>query len=183
MLSDSDIKDELGSAIDIFPRPDGKDIQPASVDLHISNEFATYSDEPATIDLRDRLTWPPMTTVLTPEFVLHPHQFALATTRETISLRDSVAAKIEGRSSFGRLGLLVHATAGFIDPGFRGQITLELYNLSRHPFVLREGDAICQVVFHHLHTSCREPYGAARGSKYQDQEGVQLSLAGLKVEL
>jgi dCTP deaminase len=101
----------------------------------------------------------------------------LGHTMETITLSDRVAARLEGRSSYGRLGLVIHSTAGFIDPGFTGQITLEMSNLAPHPIVLRPGTRIGQVCFIPLTSPAESPYGIRGGSKYQGQTGATASRA------
>jgi dCTP deaminase len=108
---------------------------------------------------------------------LFPRDFCLATTEEYIRVPDDLVARVEGKSSLGRLGLTCHATAGFIDPGFEGRITLELYNMNPNPIVLRPGRAICQLSFMTLTEPAERPYGHPDlGSKYQGQKTTQESL-------
>nr|WP_269744692.1 dCTP deaminase [Plesiocystis pacifica] len=104
--------------------------------------------------------------------------FALGTTLERVRVPADLVARVEGRSSIGRLAVVVHATAGFIDPGFEGQITLELSNLGRCAVKLYPGMRISQIVFHEMKSPAERPYGAARGSKYQGQEGPVASRIG-----
>lgn len=107
-------------------------------------------------------------------FVLHPGEFALGATAETIALPADLAARVEGKSTLGRLGLMTHSTAGWIDPGFRGQITLELHNVATLPIRLRPGMAIGQLCVFQTSSPASQPYGhPALGSRYQDQDGPQ----------
>ena len=109
-------------------------------------------------------------------FILHPGEFVLGTTLETIHLGDDVVARLEGKSSLGRLGLLIHSTAGFIDPGFHGQVTLELSNVANLPIAIYPEMKIGQVSFYQMTTAAEHPYGsAALGSKYQGQTGPTAS--------
>jgi dCTP deaminase len=148
-------------------------VQPASVDLRLGNSFRVFHNHRVTaIDLRD----PP--TNLTEEvvieegdpFAIHPGEFALGRTLERVELPDDVVARIEGKSSLGRLGLIVHATAGFVDPGFKGTLTLEITNLTRVPIKLYAGLLIAQLSFMALDAPAEHPYGSeALGSHYQGQ--------------
>jgi dCTP deaminase len=146
-------------------------IQPASVDLLLGYQFRVIeAANTKFVDLNDRSTYRDLTKAInvTDEFVLHPQEFVLATTQETVSLPSNMMARVEGKSSLGRLGLIVHATAGFIDPGFSGQITLEMTNLLRVPIVLHPGQAICQISFSFMSQPVERPYDG----KYQGQRGV-----------
>jgi dCTP deaminase len=148
-------------------------VQPASVDLRLGDSFRVFHNHRVTaIDLRD----PP--TNLTEEvvvaegdpFAIHPGEFALGRTLETVAIPDDVVARIEGKSSLGRLGLIVHATAGFVDPGFTGSLTLEITNLTRVPIKLYAGLPIAQLSFMALDAAAEHPYGSpALGSHYQGQ--------------
>ncbi len=105
-------------------------------------------------------------------FILHPGEFVLASTLEVVGLADDIVARLEGKSSLGRLGLLIHSTAGFIDPGFKGQVTLELSNVATLPIVIYPHMKIGQVSFYELSTPAEHPYGSVgAGSKYQGQSG------------
>jgi len=108
-------------------------------------------------------------------FVLHPGDFVLANTIERVRIPSDLVARVEGRSSLGRLAIVVHATAGFIDPGFEGQITLELSNLGRTAVKLYPGMRISQIVLQQMKSAAERPYGHARGSKYQGQTGPVVS--------
>jgi dCTP deaminase len=148
-------------------------VQPASVDLRLGDSFRVFHNHRApAIDLRD----PPGN--LTEEvfvsgsdsFVIHPGEFCLGRTLEWVELPDDIVARIEGKSSLGRLGLIVHATAGFCDPGWKGTLTLELNNLTRVPIKLYPGLLIAQLSFMTLDRSAQRPYGSPElGSHYQGQ--------------
>jgi dCTP deaminase len=174
ILSDTDLVKELGSGLLVHPLAEGS-IQPASIDLRLGSDFAWWPEGPALVDLdKGPDAIPPMKELNAHEFILSPGQFVLATTYETVQIGPDLVARVEGRSSLGRLGLVVHATAGFIDPGFRGQITLELTNISPHHIRLVAGLGICQLAIERLQTRCTLPYGHPnRRSKYQGQLGVQ----------
>jgi dCTP deaminase len=148
-------------------------VQPASVDLRLGDSFRVFHNHRASvIDLRDppqHLTEEVKVTGDVP-FVIHPGEFALGRTMEWVELPDDIVARIEGKSSLGRLGLIVHATAGFCDPGWKGTLTLELANLTRVPIRLYHGLAIAQLSFMALDAPAERPYGHAElGSHYQGQ--------------
>ncbi len=148
-------------------------VQPASVDLRLGDSFRVFHNHrTSAIDLRD----PPkdLTEEVVPDagepFVIHPGEFALGRTREWVELPDDVLARVEGKSSLGRLGLIVHATAGFVDPGWRGTLTLEFANLTRIPIKLYPGLPIAQLSFMALDAPALRPYGSpGLGSHYQGQ--------------
>jgi len=154
-------------------------VQPASVDLRLGDSFRVFHNHrTSAIDLRsppDNLT----EEVLVPEgetFVIHPGEFCLGRTLEWVELPDDIVARIEGKSSLGRLGLIVHATAGFCDPGWRGTLTLELNNLTRVPIKLHPGLEIAQLSFMMLDRPARRPYGSPDlGSHYQGQRAATAS--------
>jgi dCTP deaminase len=154
-------------------------VQPASVDLRLGDSFRVFHNHRATmIDLRqppDNLT----EEVVVPEgdsFVIHPGEFCLGRTLEWVELPDDIVARIEGKSSLGRLGLIVHATAGFCDPGWKGTLTLELNNLTRVPIILHPGLEIAQLSFMMLDRPARRPYGSPDlGSHYQGQRAATAS--------
>jgi dCTP deaminase len=173
VLSDGTIV-ELVDAGRITVEPwDPAMVQPASIDLRLGDSFRVFHNHRATaIDLRD----PPLN--LTEEvvvaqgepFALHPGDFCLGRTLEWVRIPDDIVARIEGKSSLGRLGLIVHATAGFCDPGFEGTLTLELNNLTRIPILLRPGLPIAQLSFMTLDRPALRPYGSpGLGSHYQGQ--------------
>jgi dCTP deaminase len=148
-------------------------VQPASVDLRLGNSFRVFHNHRVTaIDLRDPPTNLTEEVVIEPgdPFAIHPGEFALGRTLERVELPDDVVARIEGKSSLGRLGLIVHATAGFVDPGFKGTLTLEITNLTRVPIKLYAGLLIAQLSFMALDAPAEHPYGSeALGSHYQGQ--------------
>ncbi len=162
MLSDTTIRAYLDKGrIDIHPVPDDRAFQPASVDLRLGPKFVLLNESanPARREL-DAIT-------------LNPGDCALAGTAETLSLPDDIVARVEGKSSWGRQFLMVHSTAGFIDPGFTGIITLELKNLGPHPLRLTVGCYIAQVSFERLDEPADRPYGHWElGSRYQNQPGA-----------
>jgi dCTP deaminase len=173
VLSDGTIRRLVEAGRIVIDPWDPALVQPASVDLRLGDSFRVFHNHRVTaIDLRD----PP--TNLTEEvvvaagepFAIHPGEFALGRTLETVAIPDDVVARIEGKSSLGRLGLIVHATAGFVDPGFTGSLTLEITNLTRVPIKLYGGLPIAQLSFMALDTAAEHPYGSeALGSHYQGQ--------------
>lgn len=169
ILSDRNLKARLASGsivIEPLEAPDVQ-IQPASIDLRLGAQFRIEIDntpEGVVFDVRPGSS-----------FRLLPGQFALASTVEWIRVPADLVARVEGRSSIGRRGVIVHATAGYVDPGFEGEITLELANLAGQPIDLLPGMRICQIVFHELSSPAERPYGPSRGSKYNGQRGPTLS--------
>src|SRR4051812_3358121 len=148
-------------------------VQPASVDLLLGNSFRVFHNHrTAAIDLREPPTNLTEHIAITDDeaFVIHPGEFVLGVTRELVALPDDVVARIEGKSSIGRLGLIVHATAGFVDPGFTGTLTLEITNLTRVPIKLWPGLPIAQLSFMTLDRAAERPYGHPDlGSHYHGQ--------------
>ena len=185
ILSDRDLRQRLADGsigIEPLDQPELQ-IQPASIDLRLDTTFVVYRlPQVACIDPRDPHSVEETTerVVTTPEtgFVLQAGAFALGSTYERVRVPADLVARVEGRSSIGRLAVVVHATAGFIDPGFEGQITLELANLGRVPVRLYPGMRISQIVFHTMTSPAERPYGAERGSKYQGQQGPIASRIG-----
>lgn len=167
----------------IDPLPDIERFQPASIELTLGGEFLNpdgtthigqLDQETNALCLDGSLAFEyPEGAAETTGLQLRPDQFALATTKEMVCIPTDLVAQVNGKSSLGRLGLLVHATAGFIDPGFRGQITLELKNIGPDPIFLPEGMVVCQLVFFETRSPATRPYGSqGLGSHYQDQSGV-----------
>lgn len=169
ILSDQDIYAELlGGSLQVTPPSPLSAFQPASLEVHLAEATTRSTFEEVHYD-GDVLP-------TSQTFWLEPGEFALGSTVETVVLPSTLCAQVNGKSSLGRLGLLVHATAGFIDPGFQGQITLELKNLSNHTIVLNQGMAVAQLVFHRLSSPAQRPYGHPElGSHYQHQTGVTRS--------
>lgn len=182
MLSDGDIAERLQEGDLVIEPLDDPDvqIQPASVDVRLGREFLEfdngsipYIDPKNQEDIDDYVT----ETIIPEdgEYVLHPTEFVLGTTIEKLELPTDLIGHVNGRSSLGRIAIVVHATAGVCDPGFRGQITLELSNLGTTPVVLTPNMRIAQITFTQLKTPAKRPYGADRDSKYQDQDGPQVT--------
>jgi dCTP deaminase len=148
-------------------------VQPASVDLRLGSSFRVFHNYRASaIDLREPPTNLTEPIAIEPDepFVIHPGEFCLGSTLERVELPDDIVARIEGKSSLGRLGLIVHATAGFCDPGWKGTLTLELNNLTRVPIKLWAGLAVAQLSFMTLDEPAQRPYGHTElGSHYQGQ--------------
>jgi dCTP deaminase len=175
LLSDRDLRAAIESG-DLGLSPfDEAMIQPSSIDVRLDRYFRVFQNSRYThIDPRERqddLTTPVETHGDEP-FVLHPGEFVLGSTLEVVRVPDDLAARLEGKSSLGRLGLLTHSTAGFVDPGFSGHITLELSNVANLPITLWPGMKIGQLCLFRLTTPAEHPYGSAvYGSRYQDQRG------------
>lgn len=178
ILSDRDLRLRLESGdIVVDPLDDpGVQIQPASIDLRLAAKFVVYRlPHLPCIDPRDATSLEQYTDEVDiaegDGFILQPGEFVLGSTFERVRVPTDLVARVEGRSSIGRLAVVVHATAGFIDPGFEGRVTLELSNLGRCAVKLYPGMRISQIVFHTLTSPAERPYGPARGSKYQGQQG------------
>ncbi|MFB6139684.1 MAG: dCTP deaminase [Halosimplex sp.] len=182
ILSDADILRRL-EAEDLVVEPlDDPDvqIQPASVDLRLGREFLEFqhANIPCIHPKSEREVDEYVEETVVDEdgeFILHPGDFVLGTTRERVEIPPDLIAHVQGRSSLGRLAVVIHATAGIIDPGYRGQITLELSNLGTAPVALTPDMRISQLIFTELTSPAERPYGSERGSKYQDQSGPQAS--------
>jgi len=179
LLSDRDIHAQIDAGRVRLDPWDPRMVQPSSVDFRLDRYFRLFDNHKyAVID--PALDQPDLTRLVAVEpdetFVLHPGEFVLGSTYETITLPDDVAARVEGKSSLGRLGLLTHATAGFVDPGFTGHVTLELSNVATLPIVLHPGMKIGQLCFFGLSSPSEHPYGSsANGSHYQGQRGPTAS--------
>ncbi len=175
LLSDRDIAAEITSGrvkVDPF---DPKMIQPSSVDVRLDRFFRVFENHRyEVIDPSVEQSELTREVAVAPDdfFILHPGEFVLASTYEVITLPDDIAGRLEGKSSLGRLGLLTHSTAGFIDPGFSGHITLELSNVANLPVKLYPGMKIGQLCLIKLSSPAEHPYGSALyGSRYQGQRG------------
>jgi dCTP deaminase len=150
-------------------------VQPSSVDVRLDRFFRVFNNARYT-HIDPALQQDDLTTLVEPDgdepFVLHPGEFVLGSTLEVVTIPDDLAARLEGKSSLGRLGLLTHSTAGFVDPGFSGHITLELSNVANLPITLWPGMKIGQLCMFRLTGPAEHPYGSAvYGSRYQDQRG------------
>lgn len=175
VLSDRSIKKALAAGrLGIEPL-DEQAIQPASVDLRLDGVFRVFrTTSRPYVDVAQDVDDLTELVEISPEepFVIHPGSFCLGSTLETITIPNDIVARVDGKSSLGRLGLLVHATAGYVDPGWTGKLTLELSNQSQMPIALYYGMRIAQISFIELTTPVDRPYGSAElGSKYQGQTG------------
>jgi len=175
LLSDHDIAAEIESGRVKVEPFDAKMIQPSSVDVRLDRFFRVFENHKYEV-IDPSIEQPDLTREVavapSDHFILHPGEFVLASTYEVITLPDDIAGRLEGKSSLGRLGLLTHSTAGFIDPGFSGHITLELSNVANLPVKLYPGMKIGQLCLIKLSSSAEHPYGSALyGSRYQGQRG------------
>jgi len=175
ILSDRTIREALTAGRIVIDPFDEACLQPSSIDVKVSNLFRVFRNHTtAIIDVKKDLT--DLTELVEMKgdepFVLHPGEFVLGSTLERLAIADDLVARVEGKSSLGRLGLLIHSTAGFIDAGFDGHITLELSNVANLPITIYPSMKIGQVSFMTMTTPADKPYGSgARGSKYQGQRG------------
>ena len=173
VLSDRDIRTELESGRVRIEPYDSSDLQPSSVDLHLDRSFRVFrNNRYPYIDVR--APQPDLTEMLRVDdeepFILHPGEFVLGQTLEWVELPDDLVARLEGKSSLGRLGLLIHSTAGYVDPGWKGNLTLELSNVANLPIALYHGMRIGQISFFRMSSPVERPYGSPElGSKYQGQ--------------
>ena len=175
LLSDRDLTVELDAGRLVIEPYDSKMLQPSSVDVRLDRFFRVFDNTKYT-HIDPSLQQDELTSLVEANgedpFVLHPGEFVLGSTFECVSLPDDLAGRLEGKSSLGRLGLLTHSTAGFIDPGFNGHITLELSNVANLPITLWPGMKIGQLCMFRLSSPAEHPYGSAvYGSRYQDQRG------------
>ena len=179
ILSDRSILEAINDGRIIIEPFDKECLQPSSVDLHLDHRFLVFKNHTlGHIDVRKDLS------NLTQEvsssdddpFMLHPGEFVLGSTSERVAVPEDLVARREGKSSLGRLGLLIHSTAGYVDAGWDGQLTLELSNVSNLPITLYPGMKIGQISFVQMTTPAERPYGASElGSKYKGQEGPKAS--------
>lgn len=179
ILSDHTIKQAISEgklAIDPFVP---ENVQPASVDLRLANKVLVFANSTTPyVDLKQNVgDLMKEVEIPTPEpFILHPNEFALGSTFESVTIGDEFVGKIEGKSSLGRVGLLIHSTAGFVDPGWSGRLTLELANVSRLPITLYSGMKIGQIAFHKLTHKADRPYGSeGLSNRYQGQQDAAAS--------
>jgi dCTP deaminase len=175
VLSDLDIRRYLDQGkIRITPELPPEQFGSCSVDFRLGAEFSVFEhSRHAFIDLREKTSVQEFMRTVTvapgEAFVLQPHEFVLAITEETLELDDDVLGRLEGRSSLGRIGIIVHGTAGLFDPGWRGKATLELSNLGRMPVALYPGMRICSFTFEQVSTPVSMPYYKKPGNKYAGQ--------------
>ncbi|QGF23681.1 dCTP deaminase [Raineyella fluvialis] len=176
LLSDGDIAREIESGQIRLDPFDAEMIQPASVDVRLDKFFRIFQNHRYP-NIDPAVEQAELTRLVEPEgpdepFILHPGEFVLASTYEVVTLGTTLAARLEGKSSLGRLGLLTHSTAGFVDPGFSGHVTLELSNVATLPIKLWPGMKIGQLCFFRLSSPALAPYGSTKyGSRYQGQRG------------
>jgi dCTP deaminase len=173
ILSDRSIREEIDAGRVVIDPFDADCIQPSSVDLHVDSQFRVFANSRYPyIDVREEQ--PDLTELVEVKpdeaFILHPGEFVLGSTLERVALPDDLVARLEGKSSLGRLGLLIHSTAGYVDPGWDGYLTLELSNVANLPITLYPTMKIGQISFFRLTTAAETPYGSA-GNKYQGQRG------------
>ena len=190
ILSDKTIKEYLEEGkIVIDSLKDEQQIQPSSVDMRLGDEFKVFKViRKPYIDPKDEddiAEYMESSTVPEGEaFIIHPNEFALATAQEYVKVPDDLVARVEGRSSMGRLGVTMHVTAGYVDPGFEGRITLEISNIGAMPVALYPGQRVCQLVFETMTTPAELPYGhPKRNSKYMKQLKPESSRVKLDYEL
>jgi dCTP deaminase len=183
LLSDRDIKAEISAGRVKVEPFDGAMIQPSSVDVRLDRFFRVFENHKYSVidpSIEQSDLTREVAVEANEEFILHPGEFVLASTYEVITLPDDIAGRLEGKSSLGRLGLLTHSTAGFIDPGFSGHITLELSNVANLPVKLFPGMKIGQLCLIKLSSPAENPYGSALyGSRYQGQRGPTASKSWL----
>jgi dCTP deaminase len=175
LLSDGDIRKEVESGRLVLEPWDAELLQPSSIDVRLDGFFRVFNNSAYT-HIDPAVQQDELTSLVEAEgdspFVLHPGEFVLGSTLEAVTVPDDLAGRLEGKSSLGRLGLLTHSTAGFIDPGFSGHITLELSNVANLPITLWPGMKIGQLCLFRLSSASEHPYGSAvYGSRYQGQRG------------
>ncbi|GHD24432.1 dCTP deaminase [Nocardiopsis kunsanensis] len=181
LLSDRDLRFEIASGrVKLDPFDPGL-VQPSSIDVRLDRFFRVFENHKYP-HIDPSAEQPDLTRLVETDgkesFILHPGEFVLASTYEMVSLPDDIASRLEGKSSLGRLGLLTHSTAGFIDPGFSGHVTLELSNVATLPIKLYPGMKIGQLCMFRLSSPAEHPYGSAvYGSRYQGQRGPTPSRA------
>jgi dCTP deaminase len=180
VLSDRDIRAEITAGRIVIDPYVPEAVQPSSVDLHLDRRFRVFKNSRYPyIDVREEQ--PELTELVEiggdEPFILHPGEFVLGSTLERVELPNDLVARLEGKSSLGRLGLLIHSTAGYVDPGWEGNLTLELSNVANLPITLYDGMKIGQISFQRLSSPVEVGYGDARiGSKYRGQRDPTASL-------
>jgi dCTP deaminase len=179
ILSDRSIKEEIAKGTIAVEPYHPECVQPSSIDVHLGNTFLVFNRvQHAVINVREKQNDLMQEVIVNEDepFILHPGEFVLGSTIEKVTMPTHIAGRIEGKSSLGRLGLLIHSTAGFIDAGFSGKLTLELSNVSPLPITLYPNMKIGQISFMQMSTEVDNPYGSSTlGSKYQGQEQPQAS--------
>lgn len=175
ILSDRTIKEAIASGRIVIDPFDESFVQPSSIDLRVDRFFRVFENHRYPY-IDPKAPQEDLTTLVETEddepFILHPGEFVLGSTLERVGLGEDIVARLEGKSSLGRIGLLIHSTAGFVDPGFDGYLTLELSNVANLPIAIYPGMKIGQISFYQLTTPAENPYGSdGAGSKYQGQRG------------
>lgn len=174
ILTDQEIIKKIkNKEITITPTPTPEQIQPSSIDLRLGNEYWQMIKQEETIDPKNNE--PKYNIIKANAIVIPPNEFVLGVTKEYVEIPHNLCARLEGRSSIGRLGVTVHITAGFVDAGFKGKIVLEIKNLSPNSIILYEDMRVAQLVFEELTGDCKRVYGEC-DNKYQGQDGVVGSL-------
>jgi dCTP deaminase len=174
ILSDRDIKTALRSGKIVVEGLKEENIQAAWVDLSLGNEFGVFktTSQPY-IDVKNPTEHTEKIQVKDDsQFIIHPHEFVLGQVKERIRLPDDIAAYVDGRSSLGRIGLVVHVTSGFVDPGFSGRLVLEMTNVGNMPVAIHPGMRVCKLVFFRLSSPSEMPYYKRENAKYKDQNGI-----------
>ncbi len=178
ILSDKDIRQEIKQKRLIITPFEKNNIQPASLDVRMGDEFRIFKNTTkAYLDVKDPdLDIMELVKIKKGDpLIVHPGEFLLGTTVEKVKIPNDIVAQLNGRSSLGRLGIIIHATAGFIDPGFEGYITLEMTNMANIPIALYPHMRIGQLAFFRLSSEAENPYGPKKGSKYSGQVGPTTS--------
>jgi dCTP deaminase len=175
ILSDRSLREAIAAGRLVIDPLDDDAIQPSSIDVRLDNRFRVfYTARHPYIDVKQPMDDLTELVEVKPDdaFILHPGEFVLGSTLEQVGIPPDLAARLEGKSSLGRLGLMTHSTAGFLDPGFTGHVTLELSNVANLPITLYPGMRIGQIAVFQLTTAAERPYGSRGvGSKYQGQRG------------
>mgnify|MGYP001608189166 CR=1 FL=1 len=181
VLSDRDIKRALKEGkISIQPDVSEEQINPSSVDLRLGNQFRVFKHAEVThIDQRNTSSADKIMKLIEIEpstpFIIHPGEFVLGINHEYIKVPDDLVGRLDGKSSWGRLGIVIHSTAGTVDPGFEGRLTLEIANISKVPVCLYPGSRICKVTFDTLSSPSEVPYNMRKDAKYLKQMGPEAS--------
>jgi len=178
ILSDKDIRQAIAKRHLVIKPFDEHCVQPSSYDLHLEKEVRVFdSHRTGIVDVKKEIDCSRLVKIDPQEgFILHPGEFILGATTEFFKIPADLAAKLEGKSSLGRLGLIIHATAGYVDPGFSGYLTFEISNISRLPLRIYPGMKIAQICFFRMSSPVETPYGSKKlGSKYKGQKGPTAS--------
>src|SRR5262245_55353170 len=179
VLSDRSIREAIKAGRLVIDPWEERFLQPASVDLRLGRQFRVFRNHrlPHIDPKQEMANLSDLVEISDDDqpFILHPGEFALAVTVERVEIPDDLVGRLDGKSSLGRLGLIVHSTAGFVDPGFKGRLTLELTNVANLPVTLYYAMPVSQISFTRLTTPAEKPYGSGIGSKYQEQSGPEPS--------